>query len=112
MTGGSRTITGIAVICWTGCGCTSCPRRGSPPEVRELRELVRYRAKLVALRTGLKAQLKAVLAKQGARPPVNDLWGVAGPAGRCEPAPAPPRTGRGGAVPCLVGALPPQGGRL
>jgi transposase len=52
----------------------------APPEVRELRELVRYRAKLVALRTGLKAQLKAVLAKHGARPPVNDLWGVAGPA--------------------------------
>jgi hypothetical protein len=40
----------------------------APPVVRELRELVRYRAKLVALRTGLKAQLKAVLAKHGARP--------------------------------------------
>ncbi len=52
----------------------------APPEVRELRELVRYRAKLVALRTGLKAQLKAVLAKHCAKPPVNDLWGVAGPA--------------------------------
>ena len=52
----------------------------APPAVRELRELVRYRAKLVALRTGLKAQLKAVLAKHGIIPPVNDLWGVAGPA--------------------------------
>ena len=52
----------------------------APPAVRELRELVRYRAKLVALRTGLKAQLKAVLAKHGLRPPVKDLWGVAGPA--------------------------------
>jgi transposase len=52
----------------------------APPEVRELRELVRYRAKLVALRTGLKAQLKSVLAKRGERAPVNDLWGVAGPA--------------------------------
>lgn len=52
----------------------------APPEVRELRELVRYRAKLVALRTGLKAQLKAVLAKHCLTPPVNDLWGVAGPA--------------------------------
>jgi transposase len=52
----------------------------APPLVRELRELVRYRAKLVALRTGLKAQLKAVLAKHGLRPPVKDLWGVAGPA--------------------------------
>jgi transposase len=52
----------------------------APPAVRELRELVRYRAKLVALRTGLKAQLKAVLAKHGLRPPIKDLWGVAGPA--------------------------------
>ena len=51
----------------------------APPETRELRELVRYRAKLVALRTGLKAQLKAVLAKHCLTPPVKDLWGVAGP---------------------------------
>jgi transposase len=51
----------------------------SPPEVRELRELVRYRARLVGLRTGLKAQLKAVLAKHNARPPVGDLWGTSGP---------------------------------
>lgn len=51
----------------------------SPPETRELRELVRYRARLVGLRTGLKAQLKAVLAKHNARPPVNDLWGTSGP---------------------------------
>jgi transposase len=50
----------------------------APPELRELRELVRYRAKLVCLRTGLKAQLKAVLAKHCLHPPVNDLWGVAG----------------------------------
>jgi transposase len=32
----------------------------APHAVRELRELVRYRARLVMLRTGLKAQLKAV----------------------------------------------------
>jgi transposase len=37
-------------------------------------QLVRYRAKLVNLRTGLKAQVKAVLAKHGLHPPVNDLW--------------------------------------
>jgi len=52
----------------------------APPAVRELREMVRYRAKLVALRTGLKAQVKAVLAKHGLYPPVNDLWGAAGTA--------------------------------
>lgn len=51
----------------------------APPETRELRELVRYRAKLVALRSGLKSQLKAVLAKHCLTPPVKDLWGVAGP---------------------------------
>jgi hypothetical protein len=37
----------------------------APPQVRELRELVRYRAKLVALPSGLKAQVHAVLAKEG-----------------------------------------------
>src|SRR6266568_7510054 len=46
----------------------------APPELRELRELVRYRAKLVNIRTGLKAQVKAVLAKHCLRPPVKDLW--------------------------------------
>jgi transposase len=50
----------------------------APPAVRELRELVRYRAKLVALRSGLKAQVYAVLAKQGVRVPMSDLFGVAG----------------------------------
>jgi hypothetical protein len=41
--------------------------RLAPPAVRELRELVRYRAKLVALRSSLKAQVHAALAKQGLR---------------------------------------------
>lgn len=50
----------------------------APPQTRELRELVRHRAKLVALRSGLKAQVHAVLAKQGLRIPVTDLFGVAG----------------------------------
>jgi transposase len=50
----------------------------APPEVRELRETVRHRAKLVALRSGLKAQVHAVLAKQGVHVPMTDLFGVAG----------------------------------
>ena len=50
----------------------------APPAVRELRELVRHRAKLVALRSGLKAQVHAVLAKQGLLVPVSDLFGVGG----------------------------------
>ena len=40
----------------------------APPATRELRELVRYRAKLVALRSGLKAQVHAVMAKEGVLP--------------------------------------------
>jgi hypothetical protein len=50
----------------------------APPQVRELRELVRYRAKLVALRSGLKARIHAVLAKEGVRVPMSDLFGVGG----------------------------------
>jgi transposase len=46
----------------------------APPAVRELRELVRYRAKLVALRSGLKAQVHAVLAKQGVRVSMSNLF--------------------------------------
>jgi transposase len=50
----------------------------APPAVRELRELVRHRAKLVALRSGLKASVHAVLAKQGLHIAVSDLFGVGG----------------------------------
>ena len=40
----------------------------APPALRELREVVRYRAKLVQLRAGLKAQVHAVMAKRGCCP--------------------------------------------
>lgn len=50
----------------------------APPEVRELRELVRYRAKLVGLRTNCKLQVYAVLAKEGVHVPMTDLFGVGG----------------------------------
>jgi len=50
----------------------------APPELRELRELVRHRVKLVNQRSGLKASVHAVLAKQGLRIPVSDLFGVRG----------------------------------
>jgi transposase len=49
----------------------------APPPVRELRELVRHRAKLVAWRSGLKASVHAVLAKQGLHLP-GDLFGATG----------------------------------
>lgn len=50
----------------------------APPQVRELRELVRYRAKLVALRSGLKAQVHAVPANAGILIPASDLFGIGG----------------------------------
>jgi transposase len=50
----------------------------APPPIRELRELVRYRAKLVQLRSGLKAQVHAVMAKEGALPKSDDMFGPAG----------------------------------
>lgn len=53
----------------------------APPDLRELRELTRYRGKLVALRSGLKAQVHAVLAKEGVTVPMTDLFGK--PAWNC-----------------------------
>jgi transposase len=50
----------------------------APPATRELRELVRYRAKLVALRSGLKAQVHAVMAKEGVLPGQGRMFGPAG----------------------------------
>lgn len=50
----------------------------APPVLRELRELVRYRAKLVALRSHCKAEIHAVLAKCGVQVSMTDLFGLAG----------------------------------
>jgi transposase len=50
----------------------------APPAIRERRELVRYRAKLVRLRSGLKAQVHAVMAKEGVLPQHSDMFGPAG----------------------------------
>ncbi len=50
----------------------------APPELRELRELVRYRAKLTALRTSAKAQVHAVMAKEGVLPAYGRMFGPAG----------------------------------
>jgi transposase len=52
----------------------------APREVRELRELTRYRHKLVHLRTSCKDQVHAVLAKLGIPVTCSDLFGVAGSA--------------------------------
>lgn len=50
----------------------------APPATRELRELVRHRAKLVALRSHGKAEVHAVLAKCGVQVPMSDLFGMEG----------------------------------
>ena len=50
----------------------------APPATRELRELVRHRAKLVGLRSNLKCQVHAVLAGAGVQVLMSDLFGVGG----------------------------------
>jgi len=50
----------------------------APPQTRELRELVRHRAKLVGLRSHCKAEVHAVLAKCGIQISMTDLFGVSG----------------------------------
>ena len=47
----------------------------APAEIRELRELTRYRIKLVQRRSGFKEQVHAVLAKLGVPVTVTDLFG-------------------------------------
>jgi transposase len=46
----------------------------APPEVRELREMVRYRHKLSRLRAGLKTQVHQTLGKEGVIPELDDIW--------------------------------------
>lgn len=52
----------------------------APPAARELRELVRHRHKLVHMASSVKAQVHAVLGKNGIAVTVSDLFGVAGSA--------------------------------
>src|SRR6266704_1258021 len=50
----------------------------APPEIRELRELTRYRHKLVGLRTSCRDQVHAVLAKLGVPVTCTDIFGTWG----------------------------------
>jgi transposase len=52
----------------------------APREVRELREVTRYRRKLVGLRTSCKDQVHGVLAKLGVEVTCSDIFGTAGSA--------------------------------
>ena len=66
----------------------------APHQVRELRELTRYRAKLVNMRTSCKDQVHAVLAKLGIPVPCSDLFGPGGSAWLDELALAQPYRGK------------------
>ena len=50
----------------------------APDQVRELRELTRYRVKLVRIRTSCKDQVHAILAKLGIPVTCTDILGVWG----------------------------------
>src|SRR5512142_3263944 len=52
----------------------------APPEIRELREISRYRHQLVKARTSLKDQVHGVLAKLGIPVTCTDIFGVHGQA--------------------------------
>jgi transposase len=50
----------------------------APPELRDLRDLLRHRATLVHLRTSIKNRVHALLARQGILPEHSDLVGTGG----------------------------------
>jgi transposase len=50
----------------------------APPELRDLRDLLRHRATLVHLRTSIKNRVHALLARQGILPEHSELFGTAG----------------------------------
>jgi transposase len=49
-----------------------------PREIREMRELLRYRASLVRIRTKVKNKVHAILIKNGIQHPYSDLFGKKG----------------------------------
>ena len=63
----------------TCCGWAGWRRRGvAPAEIRELREITRYRGKLVQQRTSCKDQVHGVLAKLGIEVTCSDIFGAWG----------------------------------
>jgi len=73
-------MTSVTRVTWATCGRLGRLAKAwiAPPAVREARELVRYQARLVQLRSGLKAQVHAVMAKDGVLPGVTDMFGPKG----------------------------------
>jgi transposase len=64
---------------WPSCSAPICSPRPwiAPPEIRDLRALLRHRASLVRLATGLKNRVHAVLADRGI-PARSGLWAAPG----------------------------------
>ena len=50
----------------------------APPVIRDLRELLRYRASMVRIRTKVKNKIHAILIKNGINSPYSDLFGKRG----------------------------------
>src|SRR5215475_9847746 len=77
----------------------------APHEVRELRELTRYRCRLVRLRTSCKDQVHAVLAKLGIEVTCSDIFGVSGSAWLDELVLGQPYAGKVASLRALAGEL-------
>jgi transposase len=84
----------------------------APREVRELREITRYRHKLVKLRTSCKDQVHGVLAKLGVPVTHSDIFGVHGQAWLDELALAQPYAGKVASLRQLAGELSREIGLL
>jgi len=80
----------------------------APAEVRELRELTRYRIKLVRLRTSGKDQVHAVLAKLGIPVTCSDIFGAWGSAWLDGLRLPQPYAGKGASLRQLIGWLPAE----
>ncbi len=77
----------------------------APAEIRELREITRYRGKLVQLRTSCKDQVHGVLAKLGIEVTCSDIFGAWGTAWLDEPALPQPYSWKVASLRQLIGWL-------
>jgi transposase len=77
----------------------------APPEIRELREITRYRCKLVGIRTSGKDQVHGVLAKPGVQVTCSDIFGGWGSAWLDELALPQPYAGKVASLRSLITTL-------
>ena len=84
----------------------------APPEIRELRELTRYRHKLVKARTSVKDQVHGVLANLGIPVTHSDIFGVHGQAWLDELKLPQPYAGKVASLRQLAGGLTAEIGLL